>query len=198
LPLNILPVLTSETCQSEIRREGSGYRPDPVRLSRALPGYLDRVGTYYLPVSLLYGLPSFLLTRFPWFIITKSQISEFGYYFGVKNEKIRIRVPIVTLLGSQNNFTGPKPGYVQPQAGPKPHILVDFFNMLWDDKILTEIVMHTNLYTKQLCTRPPQKRHDPHEDCTLDEDDVNHEDQTPIRTNGDQGWIDTDIKEIRA
>jgi hypothetical protein len=47
------------------------------------PGYLDRVGTYYLPVSLLYGLPSFSLTCFPCFTITRSQISEFGYYFGV-------------------------------------------------------------------------------------------------------------------
>jgi hypothetical protein len=66
---------------------------NPVRLSHVLPGYLDRVGTYYLPVSFLYGLPSFLLIRFPCFTITKSQISEFGYYFGVKSKKIRIRIP---------------------------------------------------------------------------------------------------------
>jgi hypothetical protein len=56
-------------------------------------GYLDRVGTFYLPVSLLYGLPSFLLTRFPYFTITKSQISGFWYFFGVQSKKIRICIP---------------------------------------------------------------------------------------------------------
>jgi hypothetical protein len=95
---SLFPILTSGTCQSESRREKSGYQPDFVRGLRTTPGYLDRVGTFYLPVFTLVRITEFLLFRTPCFTITNLKFPSLGTVLESKAKKIRIRVPTTPLL----------------------------------------------------------------------------------------------------
>ena len=59
----------------------------------------------------------------------------------------------ITLLGERNNFTGPRPGYVQPTLGPIPYSPLCFFDLFWPSSFLQEICDETNRYALQNCTR---------------------------------------------
>jgi hypothetical protein len=81
LSLNILPVLTSEAYQSEIRQEGSGYQPDPVRPCQTVPRvtWVSRPGRYLLPSGFTPVRITKLFTNpFPLF-----------YYYQISNSGIR-------------------------------------------------------------------------------------------------------------
>ena len=97
----------------------------------------------------------------------------------------------ITLLGDRNSFTGPRPGYVPPSAGPLPFSPIGFFDLFWSSTFLHEICVETNRYAIQHCTR----RH-----RGVKHSDVEDESETPIplTLNGGQGWVDVGVQELRA
>jgi hypothetical protein len=68
---------------------------DPVRLSRVLPGYLERPGRYFLPSGFIPVRITKLLTNpFPLFyLLPNLKLPVLVLIWGLRAKKIRIRVP---------------------------------------------------------------------------------------------------------
>jgi hypothetical protein len=105
----------------------------------------------------------------------------------------------VTLLGNRNNFSGPRPGFVAPDPAALPHTPIQFFNLFWPDNYLQEVVLETNRYASQICTRPSRKRrNEPQSSSDKEEDEGDKDHEVKGVTNGGSGWTPLNILEFRA
>jgi hypothetical protein len=77
---------------------------DPVRLSRVLPGYLQRPGRYFLPSGFNPVRITKLLTNpFPLFhLLPNLKLLVLVLIWGLEQKKIRIRVPTKEFNGKQH------------------------------------------------------------------------------------------------